>query len=807
MRQDEATDAMSDGKVGVRFNWVVMGIGIASIATMVTTFFGMHAIFGNIPVAAVMTVLAQTVLIATSWIIGKDIARLATGRRDEIAMGTSPGTAVIRYAFLGGTFLLMLFICWFFSFNFYFNRLFQGGEDRLVAEQQPLTFAERVLPDLRKRVSTAYDASAAGIVQQASVQSYLSGLATVDDEAKNPDTKKSIADRVSAELAAQNKKAEQARADIGNLERQIEAAKQQKTAIQDQIRVQEAELVTVQRSIEPFRNQVERLDQERRAALEAAAKEEAEGAEGRPPGCGTVCNRQKDLAKTREVQIARISKETIGPLEARRKAIESKIADLQKSIDALDRGAADAGKSIETAKVLIGQSASETPASGEQAVEQLRQQFSARRTAFTSDPNPTTYEALTEVCARIVEPLRSVQKATERLAGTSCRSDSVALAIRGRPDMKTAQDTFLQQCSAEVANRKLGDIVVEARKVQGFDGPQRREVLAQALDKAQATVVQPCIALGSQAGAQTEDLQERVRRFVQTNTLRQDSFSQTRNAAFSLFEPGASNAARLGAAIAFAQDIFVLLLSILGDLGGRSRRLERHTGDRAFMRVNWAVRPGDAPMVVAAKSILHAARDNRNGSALLPKTFGQDLTPEIKENATQIIRHLVRNRSAWRRLGGSLLLLPEALGEIEQIVTESTATSAEMPPSERLQPRSPGPEPHSTLRLATTGGAATSAYTPADLPAGSISPPKGSESRSDIRSKIRESARRSADGGYFVAGPSSVVRNAGETADTSVRPDPQPAAGRVHPQPVRPFAATLASRAAKLRSDSDNGAA
>src|SRR5207253_1678284 len=119
------------------------------------------------------TILAQTVLIATSWIIGKDIARFATGRRDEIATGHSFATAATRYLFLGGTFLLMFFICWFFSFNFYFNRLFQGGEDRLVAEQQPLTFAERVLPDLRQRVSTAYDAAASNIVQQTPVQAYL----------------------------------------------------------------------------------------------------------------------------------------------------------------------------------------------------------------------------------------------------------------------------------------------------------------------------------------------------------------------------------------------------------------------------------------------------------------------------------------------------------------------------------------------------------------------------------------------------------------------------------------------------------
>ena len=136
-----STDAEADRTVPQRpaipANWVTALIAVALIATSYTTGTGMYTIFGVLAIAIVMTLLVETVLVATSWLLGRDIARVATGSMAAAGAGRGWTGNLMRYAVLVSTFSLVFFICWFFSFNFYYSAMYAGGEDQVEAEAQP----------------------------------------------------------------------------------------------------------------------------------------------------------------------------------------------------------------------------------------------------------------------------------------------------------------------------------------------------------------------------------------------------------------------------------------------------------------------------------------------------------------------------------------------------------------------------------------------------------------------------------------------------------------------------------------------
>lgn len=812
----------------LRLNWVVVGIAIASVATAVTTGLGMYAIFGNLAIAAVMTILAQMVLVATSWMLGKDIARLATGRYAEISAGRGFFANVVRYVILVSIFLLAFSICWFFSFRFYYTTMFQMGEDTLLAEQQPLTFSETFLPELRRRVLVAYDDDAKRITDLSSVKTFLAGLSVLEREVQNPKTRTQIADLVAAEAAARKKRADEVADAIVKQQERAKKAQEEKAALGKEIDKAQRDLAAKQEQIEPYRKQVEEEEKKRQKALAGAAAEEAQGREGRQAGCGEFCRREKDAAERSQRKIEDINRTHIRPFENLRQTAESAVVDKNKNIEAQNRALAEAERAIETGKRELD-SLKTTASSGTgqgAAVEQLLQQLATRRTAFNADPNPDTYATLSNICIQLRDPLASIPEIARNLGAVDCRPDAVAVTVRARPDVRKAQGVFAGACSAESLGSKLNDIIAGARRAASkadLSGAARQEALAEALDRTQRDVVQPCVGLASVAGAKTDDLQERIRLYVQTNTLRQDSFSQTRNAAFSLFAPGASSAARLGAAIALAQDLFVLLLAILGDIGRREKQLGRRRGDINIADIDWSPRPDDSPLVVAAKAILRASRDRSDAQAVLPKSFGEDFPPEIRDNVMQILRQLLREGLLRRNLTGVQKLSREAIEEVERIVTMFYAPTKPLQPLPGKAADSTNDQPAVSRAATETGETVASVGTPgaqsihgpipsqsgqdsnpASDDSASNVPNPSSDSRADVQRGFLESARRSAARRQFETPAQFPPNQATHQIVPGISEEP-PIANSGSDHGAGPFG-LLASRAARARVRKEPGA-
>lgn len=790
------------GERGFRANWVVVGIGIASIATAVTTGLGMYSIFGNVPIAAVMTTLAQMVLIATSWMIGKDIAKLATGRHAQIGAGRGLFANIVRYTILIAIFFLVFFICWFFSFRFYYTTMFSMGEDRLVAVQQPVTFTNTFLPKVKEQVEKAYKEVGGKIVKDPPVAPYIAALEALAKEAENPATRKKIAERETTTATEKVARRRTLEDELRGLATRIEGAKKTIDAIQATISATQTQIATLDGQMKPWIEQITAKETERNNALQNAAREEAEGRDGRPPGCGQVCNAEKAAAEKLRNEIENIKRRNIAAFEAQKKkaqetvdAARTKLIPQQRTLEDDERSAKAKQHEFDS----LGQSIS--PDAGQEAlVEQLLKQFKDRRADFTADPEPGKLDALADVCGRVRDPLVGMIDVVKDL---DCRPTAVVAAVRDRPQRRAAESAFLSKCTIAATTEQVNGIVAATRESalkESLSASERQVALAQGLERTQREIVQPCIGLAVEAGADIAALQDEIRHHVNSKSLLQDSFSQTRNAAFDLFSAGASSAARLGAAIALAQDLFVLLLSILGDIGRREKQFEqrRDSGTVTVTNVDWSPRPEDPPPVTAAKLILRGCENDSGSSATLPRSFGDDLAPDIRDNVMQLLRQLQRLNMVRRKpMSGALELSHEAVVQIENIVLSDGAKApARSAPTvgETDGSASPAPENAEAGRAPATA-ATVQASTVAERTSSGEAPPPHSESRGSLL----DSARRSV-AAYRRSNAPPPQPSSAKTAHPAPKAEP----GRNREAAPQSALNALAARAARARANRDS---
>jgi hypothetical protein len=685
-------------------NWLVVGLAlcglIAATATMTTTGFGMYTIFGNVPVATVMTILAEVVLFATSWVLGKDIARLASGDIAASMGGRGVLGNIIRYAFLVGTFGLVFFICWFFSFNFYFNQMFSGGEDQLEAEQQPHQAADPVLFQLRQLVDKAVDQDASGILTKPAVQAYLGWIDSVDRLAKDG----AVASQIAAQQARADAEAlgrqQETKTRIDQLQLKLDNLARERAPIEDGLKSQRRDNDAALADIAKLQGQLNDLKSQLNAAQATAAEEDAQGRDGRLPGRGKEWQKANQAILDVTHRADAIQQKQLDPAEKTQHGLgdtiaktEAKLAENSRAAEALNQQIAEARGQLPQAR---------TDAGGAPVPTALP--LATARTRFAGDPSPESYKALVDACSPAAQVLRSIPDIAGKLAGGDCQSEAVNLQIRARPDLLATQQEFAKACSPDVVNPRIEKITADLDHALAAGSDQtrteRRNTLASALQETQTGIVIPCIAIAARAGVpteQTEKLESDLRAFVQRHTLRQDSFSQTRNAVTGLFDGTANSAARLGATIALAQDMFLLLLSILRDLilrDGTARPAPRRV---AIAAIDWRPHPDDPPPVAAAKAILRAAQDGPRGAMFLAPDFDQTLPADQRDNAAQMIRQLTRTGAIRRGMGGRLLLQPEAVEQIEQTVLDHTPVRAKpvdagptAAPSQVAEPVPPG---------------------------------------------------------------------------------------------------------------------
>jgi|GEM_PF-6186808 hypothetical protein len=658
---------------------IAICIPVAVTATMTTTGIGMHTIFGNWEVAAVMTVLTEAVLFATSWMLGKDIARFASGDSSRIAAGRGLVGNLTRGLFLLGTFGLVFFICWFFSFNFYFNRMFFGGEDQLEAEQQPHQAADPKLSKLRTLVDEAIRADAALILKQPGVGEYLHWLETLEQQASDPAIGGLVRAQQDRENQARLAHRQETQAKIDHLEAKLTDLTRTRQQLEASLPKQQKDNDDALADIARLTAQLDDLGSREIAAKAAAAGEDAQGGDGRPPGEGPEWKKKNEAALELARQIALIQSKQLDPrgkeqhdLEARLAGTKGKLAETVREIELVEQQIAEAREELPSDLPVAGAAPDPLPQVGPPLV--------AAREGFTEKPSAETYQALAKACEPVVKLFGTIPEIAAKLAGGECLSDAVDRALQSRTELLALQGEFAATCSPGIVDQHIASYIsqlrgdLEAPAAGSGAVKDRRGILAEPLARTQREIVSPCLALAERAGVatgETDPIREDMHLFVQRHTLAQNAFSQTRNAVSELFDGTANNAARLGAAIAFAQDLFLLLLSILADLLHRDRELGAAPRRPVLAAVDWGARRDDPPGVAAAKLILAAARDGSRGSAVLPRNYAAKLSDDQRGNAAQIIRRLARAGTVRRGFfTGKLVLDPAAVEEIERIVLE-----------------------------------------------------------------------------------------------------------------------------------------
>jgi predicted nucleic acid-binding Zn-ribbon protein len=679
-------------------NWLILGLAfcalIAASATMTTTGLGMYTIFGNPWVAAVMTLLAEVVLFATSWILGRDIARLASGEVGKATTGRGLLGNSIRSGFLLATFALVFFICWFFSFNFYFNQMFSGGEDRLEAEQLPHQAADPALTQLGQLVDKAVADNAKAMLAAPEMTDYIAWLGLLEKQAKDGAVAGQLKAQQASDEAERQRRLSDAQSDIARLTGDLNRLEVDRRPIEATLKAERSDNEADSSQIDKLQAQLRDLGSQKSALETQAGEENAVGRDGRKPGPGTEFQALQTRVAKFDQQINRIRSLELAPLEKKQNDRASVIASGEAALAENERKVAELRQKITVANAQLPTTTADAATSTGDLVTQLV----AVRTRFTENPAPDLYNALVEACTPVALALRGVPQVADKLAGNDCRSDAVSLQLSARPKLLAAQQDYLKACAPDIVNAKIrgvNDTLGKQLLAQGnVSRSDRRDLLATALQATQNDIVIPCIALAGQAGVRDEDttkIESKLRLFVQSHRLDQNSFSQTLTAASSLLDGTANNSAWLGAIIGLTQDIFLLLLSILRELIQRDDTARPAPRRAAIAVIDWAPKPGDPPPIAAAKAILRAARDDARGGVVLRPDFDTDLTPDQRDNAVQILRQLTRSEAARRDQEGKWLLSNEAVEQIEQSILDYRPPPA-TPPAEPAPVPAPSPQ-------------------------------------------------------------------------------------------------------------------
>jgi hypothetical protein len=765
------TDGNAREKLSVPANWVTGFILIACAATMFTTGRGMYTIFGNLLIAMIMTLLVEAVLVATSLMLGRDLARVASG--DIATAGGGRGWAgnIARYSILSGTFALAFFICWFFSFNFYYNAMFSGGEDVLEAERQPHQAADPLLIPLRQRVEAVVRDDGEKVLKQPEVSEWLAWIDAIDKQARDPSNSQRLAELLARQNGERIQNQQKTQARIDQLQSQQtelnQSRQQQEGALAN--RKQDAEKNLA--SIADLKKQVEDLVHQRDDIATNRAREEARGADGRPAGRGPVWQSLDNKETTLGKRINLIQNVELAPALKRQSDLEGAVAKTEGQLTSTNAQIAKLSGDIANAKALLPvASAGEADQSVVPAA--FNQPLVQARDGFTAAPSPETYKTLVDACEQVVSSLSTLDAGSQIAKSHECRSEAVGLAVAPMAQLLQARGEFVAACSAEAVSPRIEAITTKLRHdladVSGTSPANRRTLLGTALEQTQNDIVIPCLGIAGRATARVDDLEASLQTFVQRHTLRQDSFSQTRNAVFSLLDGSANNAARLGMWIALAQDSFVLLITILGEIFHRETAIPPAPRLRFDSAVDWAANASDPPNVATAKIILRAARGMANGAALLPPDFDAALAERQRDNVSNTIRRLAQAGMVKKQRDGTDLLTREAVETIEGIVLahgqsgpkldeqkalEIATTPAGGPPGavnqggQSAPPDSaPAPVPARRMDDRKTGGAAAARLAP-------------QVATTRLREAAKQRAVTPADADMYVVVPSRPDRN------------------------------------------------
>ncbi|MGF3024726.1 hypothetical protein ACQVP2_18120 [Methylobacterium aquaticum] len=719
----EAQDPGTVARAGLSAVWGL--IGLVLLVAIGTTINGLFQLTGKLYYAVPFGLVTQVILLIVSLNLGRDVARLVTGRSAEI-VGTGSARR-LRGAFLIFVYLLFFSICWFFAFSTYYEIFRSRGDDIEATATQAAQFNDLVLTKLRTSIETKNSDAIRDLTNNQAFKDYVSQSGLIRDLISRPDVSNDIAEKF---RTASTKAANDRRQEIKNLEEKIKKINEDEVAQQAERDKRKRDLATKQASLNalPARNTdlLRAIEQERtgvlpppqRGSIDAAGPApDANPAPPRPAQSAAARIPAKSLASTlvpsKACSIDRAPgsgacltalMEAQKALATEERALRSAIADhnakMPALIGALDALAGQRDELRNRVNTLMSQSG--TAMSTELDAGGLGNAISD----FRKSPNGATLQRLVGLCRPVEDALRQTSLlAKENLSKFECRPEALVAETDRVDETRALVSAFEKRCGATAAGEQAALTVSAMRK--DFDEGKiqnRDERLGQAFDALSREIIAPCLELASRAGVSTDEANSAGRRFLAKVNPRQTEFSRAVNTAGLVGQLDATPPAYLAAVFAAAQELAILLLSILRDLNSGVRAAKPDEPSRPPPDIDWALRPDDPANVAAAKKLL--VMIGQAGAATLPAHYAEDEKPDIQANMHQIVRDLTRKRLAKKAMfGSSLHLSPEAIVELERRVVDYHAAAIRPEPARATEPPRQPPETAPGAAASTTGPA------------------------------------------------------------------------------------------------------
>jgi hypothetical protein len=451
---------------------------MASLALLVTavsaytTYKGMIRIVGAdapgsgleswlpIIVAGAITAVVQVGLTILCWVAGRDLARAITARMHERLRRTSIAASAGKFGAMLALILICLAVSVFYSFNTYFNSMYEGKEEKRVEAQAVPAVSLEVATLLGEAVSENQASSREEIRKLAEETGYFERMKQLGEDvaATTPWYSARFAEIEAARIEAEKQKIANEfdiRAKVSATEREIEARRQELAA-------KEVEILAAREAITQSEARIEALKaQERQHREEAAAQ--LRGDDQRAAGKGRAFARETAAA---DAALSAIGSEdaAIDGLKVQLDALENARLELEKAI-----GIA----SVDIANTTVGGTALTEEKLAVATVADIGAAVAALESArlrFEQLPVERRYGELQSFCEAARAIGAAVPDAGPRIAAVNCKSGSDVLessvATFTMQDQK--REAYSQVCGALASGALKPDKAVETLRLCHF---------------------------------------------------------------------------------------------------------------------------------------------------------------------------------------------------------------------------------------------------------------------------------------------------------------------------------------------------
>jgi hypothetical protein len=533
---------------------VVASLGL-SIASFYTTFIGMTD-FTPWPIAALITMGVQLLLLITSWSIGFEMVK-----KGKASLVDS------------GIFVICLTVSVFFSFSALFDAIF----DQDLQERTRMTrihgTVERSIDDLENISRERRSELVGRLLESDAYASWRKTVLEVSDAAAGSEDRlrQVLRDRV-----------EQGRAEIQAFQRSVSNTAGEKERLIARVASNTSEQDLLKQRRQALSSTLSGLQTQlaeaglavRNKQTELEIEEKGGGLEGRrKSGRGPVWRRLNKEYVILAEQAKGVQRElnsirgAVADVDERIQEVARQLAEDQSALANFDAEMDRRRQELEQAKKRLLTSGMDDLSNAASLVQSLRDALSR----FDRESDLGAFDQAALLCADVLKEMNNLPQLRDLVTGLSCDRAGMAGLIAPIDQSSRDRDTLTQECVTGGAG---------ARSVNAMDFEQAVEFGRR------------CIGIAGLPSAKVEYLREEIARLEREESPQASQFTKTSNALLA-----GEKLAYFALAIALAMDLLVLFTGIMGARTTRSKLVEG-------LNVNLDPMSHDSPEAMALKALL-----------------------------------------------------------------------------------------------------------------------------------------------------------------------------------------------------------